>query len=261
MFRKIKFIDPGLDGWRSGRLLMTRLGGMAKTFSFLFFLSVPLSAQDHISNNSAKFFSVFVPLAANPSQEQPGIPAAEAQPPKVLSRTSPVRYAPMSGRDKWNYYLKITYGPTPIGFSIFGAGLKQARPSVPEWGGGMEGYAKRFGSSFGQRVINRSIRLGLNGLLREDPRYIPSDRSGALHRTLHAVRQTLVAHKDSGGTRIAFSRFAGDFGSACISRQWHPDSYRTARNCVVSGFTSLGIDTMRNVFDEFFPDIRKIFRH
>jgi hypothetical protein len=254
-------MGPGHDGWQGGGLSMRRFCRIAKTFAVLYFLSAPLSAQDLIPDRSPTFFSVFASSPANSPQEPAGIPAAKAQPLRVIPRVPPVRYAPMSGRDKWNYYLKTTYGPASIISSSFTAGLKQTRPSVPEWGGGMEGYAKRFGSSFGQKAIDRSIRIGLNGLLREDPRYIPSYMSGALDRTYYAVRQTFVAHKDSGGTRIAFSRFAGDFGSAYISRQWHPDSYRTAHDYIVSGFISLGTDVAQNGLYEFMPALRKMLRH
>lgn len=122
----------------------------------------------------------------------------------------------------------------------------------------MEGYGKRFASSFGQKAVNRSIRIGLNGVLHEDPRYFTSGRSGIWGRTLYAVSQTFVAHKDSGGTRIAYSRFAGDFGAAYVSRQWHPDSYHTTGDYLTSGITSVGIDAAKNVFSEFWPDVKRI---
>ncbi len=176
----------------------------------------------------------------------------------ILPNTAATLRPAMSGRDKWIYYLKSTYGPASVGISIFISGMMQAQSSVPEWGGGMEGYGKRFGSAFSQRAINRSIRIGLNGILHEEPRYLASDRSGVWRRTFYAVGQTVLVPKDAGGMRIAFSRFAGNWGAACISRQWYPDAYQTPADCVASGFRSLGLDAAKNVFCEFWPTLKKM---
>jgi hypothetical protein len=167
----------------------------------------------------------------------------------------------MTGSEKWHYYLRSTYGPKPFAYSIAGAGIKQAEGSVPEWGGGMEGYGKRFASSFGQKAINRSVRIGLQGLLREDPRYFASGRSDIWSRTMYAVSEAFWVRRDSGGTRPAYTRWIGDFSAAYVSRQWHPDSYHTTGEYLTSGFTSIGIDAAKNIWNEFWPDIRRLLRH
>jgi len=165
----------------------------------------------------------------------------------------------MTGSEKFHYYLQSTYGPRSFAYTALSSGIKQAQGSPTEWGGGLEGYGKRYASSFGQKAINRSIRIGLQSLLHEDPRYQPSGHSGFWNRTLSATGQAFFVYKDQGGTRIGYTRFAGNFGAAFISRQWHPDSYRTTGDCLISGFTSIGIDAAKNVFSEFWPDIRKMF--
>ncbi len=208
-----------------------------------------------------KFFTVFATEPAGPNQAANSSPSATNQTPGSLPRVSTVQPAPMTGREKFRYYLRSTYGPKSIGYTIAGAGIKQAEGSVPEWGGGMEGYGKRFASSFGQKVVNRSIRIGLDGLLHEDPRYFASGRSGIWSRALYAVGQTFVVHKDAGGTRIAYTRFAADFGAAYVSRQWHPDTYHTTSDYLTSGLSSIGIDAAKNVWSEFWPDIRRLLHH
>jgi hypothetical protein len=246
-----------------GEVLMSGFDGVAKIFALLCILAAPLAAEElsSASNNTPELFSVFATDPGNPGQTPNSGPAVEARSRSMLPRVSPAQPASMSGREKWSYYLKSTYGLKTIGFSVLGAGAKQAMGSVPEWGGGVEGYGKRLGSGFGQRVMERSIKIGFNGLLREDPRYYSSDRTGFWRRTLYAVGQTFVVHKDAGGTRIAFSRLAGDFGGAYLSRQWHPDSYHTAGNYFRSGFKSIGMDAARNIVAEFWPNLKKILHH
>lgn len=182
------------------------------------------------------------------------------QPPGRLPRVAPQQRTPMTGKEKGVYYLKTTYGPGSLAYTAFGAGIKQAQGSVYEWGGGMEGYGRRYASSFGQKAISRSIRHGLGALLHEDPRFLPSSRSGVWKRTLDATRQVFFAHKDGGGQRIAYSRFAGTFGAAYISRQWRPERYHGAEDVLSAGFTSLGIDAAKMLFSEFWPDIKKRLR-
>jgi hypothetical protein len=142
---------------------------------------------------------------------------------------------------------------------LTGAGINQARDAVPEWGQGMAGYGKRFASSFAQKAVDRSIRLGMGALLHEDPRYFASNKSGILKRTLYAAGQTFVAHKDSGETRFAYSRFVGVFSAAYISRQWYPDAYHETGHYLSATAVSLGINIGKTVFFEFWPDVKRMF--
>jgi hypothetical protein len=247
------------------KVLMQKFTGVFAALFAICFLSFPAKAEDSSiagQSNSYWKFAAFPsnPAGSNQTTNSP-TPSANSQTRGSLPRVSTVQPAPLAGREKWHYYLRSTYGPKSFGYTIAGAGIKQAQGSVPEWGGGMEGYSKRFASSFSQKVVNQSIRIGLNGLLREDPRYFASGRSGIWSRTLCAAGQTLVSHKDSGETRFAYSRFAGDFGAAYVSRQWHPDSYHTTGDYLTSGFSSVGIDAAKNIFSEFWPDIRKWLHH
>lgn len=203
-------------------------------------------------------FSVFPSSQAGSSNQLQNPPGN--QPPGGLPRVTPLQRTPRTGKEKAIYYLKTTYGPASLAYTAFGAGIKQANGSVYEWGGGMEGYGRRYASSFGQKAISRSIRHGLGGLLHEDPRFLPSSRSGVWKRTIDATKQVFFAHKDGGGQRIAYSRFAGNFGAAYISRQWRPERYRDATDVLSVGFASLGIDVAKTVFSEFWPDIKKRLR-
>jgi hypothetical protein len=133
----------------------------------------------------------------------------------------------MTGREKWRYDLRSTDEPKLLGHTTEATEIKQAKCSVRECGEGVGGSGKGFASLFGQKVVNRAIRNGLDGLLHRDPRYHVSGSSGLCERTFYAAGQTFVVHKNSVGTRIAFSRFGSDFGAASVSRQWRPASHHT----------------------------------
>ncbi len=165
---------------------------------------------------------------------------------------------PLTGGEKATYYLRFTYGPQSVALSLAGAGINQARDNVPEWGQGIEGYGKRLSSSFGHKAVKCSIQLGIGAFLHEDPRYFASARSGIWQRTIYAVGQTFVSHKDFGGIRPGYSRLIGIVGGAYISRQWHPASDRTAGRYISASAISMGLDIAKSVFAEFWPDLKKL---
>jgi len=166
-------------------------------------------------------------------------------------------YSPLTPDDKIHLYLKSFVDPISILGGAFSSGFNQAIDSVPEWGQGMEGFGKRFASSRGQKAVDQTVRYSLKIFLREDPRYFYSDRQGVRIRTLHAIGETFVAHKDSGGVRPNYSWFAGAASGVYVSRQWHPERDRTAAKYVQGVAISIGVQAAKNVFLEFWPDIKK----
>jgi hypothetical protein len=197
--------------------------------------------------------AVIIPASAHGEADEP-VPTLETP----VSPTG-TDYSPLTPGGKTRLYLLSTVAPLSIFASAFSSGFNQAIDSVPEWGQGMEGYGKRFASSMGQKTVEKTVYHGMKIMLREDPRYFYSDRQGIMPRTLHAVSETFIAHKDSGGTRPDYSYFAGVASGVYISRQWHPERYRTAQDYITGVATSVGIQSAKNVFTEFWPDIRKKF--
>ncbi|HSW40014.1 MAG TPA: hypothetical protein VLL97_11030 [Acidobacteriota bacterium] len=193
------------------------------------------------------------PPLCDPPSEKNG--AAEITRPAALTFLD----RPLTAREKTAYYLKL-YGPASISTSVFIAGMNQARDRIPEWGQGMAGYGRRFSSTYGQKAINRSIRFGMQYLLKEDPRYRPSGNSGFFNRALHAVSRRFISNKDQGGTRPGYSYFLGLAGGVYISRQWHPPAHRTVSGYISSAAIVIGIDAMLNMFQEFKPELRILFQ-
>jgi len=166
-------------------------------------------------------------------------------------------YSPLTPGGKFNHYLKSTVGPMSIFASAFSSGYNQAVDSGPEWGQEMQGYGKRFASSMGQKAVGNTVTGSLKILMREDPRYFHSNRQGIRARTLYAIGETFVARRDSGGVRPNYSWFAGTASGVYVSRQWRPESSRTATDYITGAAASVGGEVAKNVFNEFWPDIRR----
>jgi len=178
--------------------------------------------------------------------------------PKPLIVPAAANHSPLTSGEKFNFYLNAAVGPASIFSSAFSSGYNQAFNTIPEWGQGMEGYGKRFASSMGQKAIDKMVCSSLRILLREDPRYFYSDKHSFKSRIFHAIGETFVAHKDSGGRRPDYAYFAGVTSSVYISRQWRPESYRNAREYVTGMSVSIGAQSAKNIFLEFWPDIKKL---
>jgi len=188
------------------------------------------------------------------------LPAAN-QTSRIAGGAVPVSPTPLTSRGKFYFYLRSTYGPRSLASTVATSAIKQARDAVPEWGQGMEGYGKRYASSFGQKAIKQFIHFGVGALWGEDPRYHASARTGAFQRAFYAAGQTFVSHRDLGGTRFAYSRFIGAVGGVCISRQWYPESHRSTDQYIAAAAASIGLDIAKNIFNEFWPDIKRRLRH
>jgi hypothetical protein len=228
-------------------------------FSGLLPFSVKAIGDDSAAPNPPSFFLFPDPTqkdADTSAENQAGSPS-----PGAITESPPQTRTPMSGKERFQYYLHATYSPRVIAYSLAGTGLSQARDSVPEWGQGMEGYGKRLGSRFARRTIKYSIHHGLAGLLHEDPRYFYSNRTGIWRRSLYAACQSLITHTDSGGIRPAYSELIGMVSATYIERQWRPEADQTIGQYAASSAVWLGLDAAKNVFTEFWPDIKRRLHH
>jgi hypothetical protein len=173
---------------------------------------------------------------------------------------NPAGVRELTAKERLDYTLRTAYDLNSIVASLAGSGIKQARNSVPEWGQGMSGYGKRFGSSLGQKAIKQSIRFGLGTLLHEDPRYFSSGRRGIWRRALYATSRSFVSTRDCGGIRPGYSKFVAAFGGAYLSRQWYPENKQNVSEYLSSGGISIGLDAAKNVFHEFWPDLKRLLK-
>jgi hypothetical protein len=144
---------------------------------------------------------------------------------------------------------------------MLGAGISQAEGTPHEWGGGMEGYGRRFASSYARSVIGRTIAFGVSSADGEDTRYRRSTESGVWRRTRHAVVSTFIATNSNGDSMPAYSRFAGAYGAGFIANAWEPQSQYGPGHALERGSTSLLSSVGFRIFQEFWPDIHGALHH
>ena len=178
---------------------------------------------------------------------------ATAQPNSANRAATPA--APMTPETfKWSELRKALITPDSVARNAIGAGLAQASDSPEEWEQGMSGYAKRFGSRAGQRMIRGSVHYGLALKLHERRMNEPSGKQGTWTRLKHAVIHTwYVPHTDGSGDTIAYARLTGIWTGAAVSRAWLPESHRTVGRTLGNGGTNMAWDTATSILREFWP--------
>jgi hypothetical protein len=145
--------------------------------------------------------------------------------------------------------------PVSLVSTALGASFSQLQNEPPQWGQGVEGYARRFASAEGSTAAHNLIALGFDVALHTDPRYRRMPEGRFMPRMRNAIRQTFVANKDSGGTMINVSEIGGSFGAAFLANTWEPAGHNSTGNALTRGAVGLAYHALRNVGREFLPDL------
>jgi hypothetical protein len=171
-----------------------------------------------------------------------------------------VAFQPLSGQEKFDYYVQHTFAMGDFLERSALAGIAQWRDSPPEWGQGWGGYGRRLGSNFGQYSIKKTLQFGVGAALKEDPRYLASTESGFWRRTSHAISHTVMVKNDYDRRVFSYGRVTGTLGGSFISRTWHPERQRTVGHALRNAGVSFGTEAGWNLLREFWPDIKRMFR-
>ena len=142
------------------------------------------------------------------------VPDANPQPSAEGDGTTPtgkhLSYLPLSNRCKFRLFLKTTYSPYTIASAGFEATEAQATDQWPHYGGGMQGWGKRFGATLANTESRRFIQgYALSTILHQDPRYFPSPKKGVFSRAWYSATRVVITRNDDGKNAFNTSEFLG----------------------------------------------------
>jgi hypothetical protein len=177
--------------------------------------------------------------------------------PNFRSTNSGEEFKPLPAKAKWLIGFKDSFYYTVYLVSGLFAGLGQLDGNHPQFGQGVEGYAKRYVTSYTDQAVGNIMTESLFPvMLHEDPRYFRKQTGSVRSRLGSAVAQIFVTRTDSGGRQFNFAEIVGNGVGAAISDLYYKDS----RNFSSTGeqwFTAVATDTFSNVLKEFWPDIKR----
>ena len=187
------------------------------------------------------------------------VPGSSAPPnaSSVASGPSSPQWRSLSVKEKLRYDARHFFDLENLAFAGMGAGLDQLRERPGEWGDGYGAFGQRYGSHFGQYLVQRSVMAPVQAIDHEDTRFFRSRRTSYKGRFADAVLQTVWRRNDSGGMMPAYSEFLGDYSAAAVSRMWWPNRFHTVSAALIAGSDTVLIDAGINVLHEFAPDVKR----
>jgi len=165
----------------------------------------------------------------------------------------------LTAEERREIYLKQTL-TTPEAYAkrMFAALIDQARGEPWQWGGGWEGYGKRFASREGQFVAANTLAALGNAKLGYEVRYDKCKCEGLWPRTRHAFIRNLVTYdRSEEHLRPQLGLYGGAFAGGMISTTWKPGSHNAFAEGGQAAVEQVGWGTLLNFFTEFSKEINR----
>jgi hypothetical protein len=161
--------------------------------------------------------------------------------------------APLSPRHKFGLAWKSA--TDPVTFAAVGvvAGFDQAGDRWGAYGQGAQGYARRFGASYGDVFTGTFIGSAiLPTVLKQDPRYFYKGRGSKRSRIFYALANSVICKGDNKRWQPNYSSIAGNLAAGGISNLYYPANDRNGIGTVVTtALIRLGETAVANIFQEF----------
>ena len=159
---------------------------------------------------------------------------------------------PMGAKQKFQLSLRSIIDPVSF-LSVAGiAGAEQYKDVFPAYGGGIEGYGKRYGAALANHVSGTLLgRAVFPSIFHQDPRYFYKGKGSIRSRALYAVAAAVIARGDNGRWQPNYSHVLGNFSAAAISNLYYPASDRGASLIILNGLANTGANAVSNLIREF----------
>jgi hypothetical protein len=179
--------------------------------------------------------------------------------PNFLTVENAENVPPLTPGQKFKLVARGIYDPMEFVLVGFVAALGQASDSDSSYGQGAQGYAKRYGTVYGDTAIENFMASAVfPSILHQDPRYYQLGHGGFKKRAGHALSRVVITRADSGQTQFNYSEIFGAGSAAAISTYtYHPQNERSFGNVATTWVTQMGWDAATYMVKEFWPDLRK----
>ncbi len=165
---------------------------------------------------------------------------------------------PLNTRQRRAIYLQQTLAsPSAYWKRMFQALVDQARDDPPQWGGGWQGYGKRFASREGQFIFANSVAAWGNAKLGYEVRYEQCRCDGFRARVKHAIARNFYTYDATEVTKHPqWALYAGALGGGMLTAAWRP-GHDPLKNGLLGVAGQAGYGTVLNFAIEFSRDINR----
>ena len=168
--------------------------------------------------------------------------------------------APLPSKLKFQLAWKSASDPITIFGAAFLAGIYQASDEYGGYGQGFQGYAKRFGATYGDVFIGTFIDSALlPSVFHQDPRYFYRGTGSKKSRLVYALANAVMCKGDNKQYQPNYSAILGSFITSGISYTYYPASDRSAELLVQTALIRIAEGSVAGLFQEFV--VRKLTPH
>ncbi len=168
--------------------------------------------------------------------------------------------AALTTAQKFQLGWKTITDPVALLGTGLAAGIEQKRNNYPEFGQGVEGYAKRFGAQYANRVSGVLIgHVVMQSIFHQDPRYFYKGTGSFGSRALYAIGNAFVRKGDNGHWQPDYSDVLGGLAASEISTLYYPSSSRPVRRLADGVLLGFAGRAGSNLLHEFV--LRKVTTH
>ncbi len=159
---------------------------------------------------------------------------------------------PMQAKQKFKLSFRSLMDPVSF-LSVAGiAGAEQYKNVFPAYGGGIEGYGKRYGAALANHASGALLsRAVYPSIFHQDPRYFYKGNGSVRSRMLYAISAAFMTRGDNGNWEPNYSHLLGNFSGAALSNLYYPRSDRGASLVLFNGLATTGGDIVANIIREF----------
>lgn len=159
---------------------------------------------------------------------------------------------PLTFKQKMQLAWKTSTDPITIGSVVVGAEIEQQKNWYREYGPGAQGYAKRFGVTYGNVAIGTFLGSAvMPSLFRQDPRYFYKGRGSWNSRLWYALSRSVITKGDNGNWQPNYSNFLGNLAAAGITETYLPPKNQNAGFVFQTAGIRVLETAVANVFQEF----------
>jgi hypothetical protein len=289
--RLIKYLQPnraGSNRTRMSRALLAALLAATSAAAISAQIPSPDTPGIMLSTHDSAACSAFIPCLqfgpqgcaakpqsagtppATPSTPTPAGANPQAQQTKRILHIIPnfqavsanTQLPPLSVKAKFVLATKDSFDYSAFIFAGILAAGSQMQNSYPEFHQGAAGFGRYYWHTFtDQAVGNYFTESIVASATHEDPRYYTLGKGGFFRRTGYAASRLFVTRTDSNGETFNFSEIVGNGAAAGMADFYYPRQDRGWTKTGQRWILQIGFDGVFNIFEEFWPDIRRdLFR-
>ena len=178
---------------------------------------------------------------------------------RVQPQVEPRAYQPLTGKQRWNLYVREAFWSPGTFFRAAGPALgTHLNNKPPEWGQGTAGYSRRLANRFSRFALQETYEAAGAAVLQHEVRYLRGTRSGFLPRAAHALTANFVTYDKNGRRTPHISRVGSAFAAEFTGNLWMPAGYRDTSTAMRGVAMELGVGSASNLIREFSPELRRL---